>query len=63
MMDLVIILIIVAVVGAAVMYIRKAKRRGVKCIGCPSAGECANKHNCSSENGCSCGCHTDKNKH
>ena len=39
--------IIIAIVGLAVAYIRKEKKRGVKCIGCPHAGDCAKK-NCHS---------------
>ena len=56
MTDLILALIIVVVIGAAVLYIRKEKRRGVKCIGCPSAGECARKQKGTNE--CDCGCHT-----
>lgn len=32
---------IVVLVGAAVLYIRKEKKKGTRCIGCPSAGECS----------------------
>ena len=38
MADAIVILIILAALAAAIIYIVKAKRRGVKCIGC-SAGE------------------------
>ncbi len=31
---------LVLIIGAAVTYIVKEKRRGVKCIGCPHAGTC-----------------------
>ncbi|PID79472.1 MAG: FeoB-associated Cys-rich membrane protein [Clostridiales bacterium] len=41
MNDLIIIAIIVVVLAAASIYIYKAKKKGVKCIGCPSAGGCA----------------------
>lgn len=51
-------LIIVAIVGAAVAYIIKEKKKGVKCIGCPSAGACASAKKCSAEGGC--GCHADE---
>ena len=30
----------VLILGLAVAYIVKAKRRGVKCIGCPAGGNC-----------------------
>lgn len=39
-------LIVVVCIGAAATYIIKAKKKGVKCIGCPAAGQCS-KHNCS----------------
>ena len=52
MADYVIIAILVAVVGAAVAYIVKAKKSGRKCIGCPD-GYCSSGNGCS---GCSCGC-------
>lgn len=58
MADLIIILIIVAVVGAAVGYIIKAKKSGAKCIGCPVEG-CSSKHGSSSGCGCGCGCDSD----
>ena len=35
--------ILLALVGAAVFYIWKEKRKGTRCIGCPSAGCCAGK--------------------
>ena len=41
MENLIILAVIALIVGLAVGYIRKEKKRGVKCIGCP--------------NGCSCG--------
>ena len=54
-------LIIVAIVGAAVAYIIKEKKKGVKCIGCPMAGTCASKNKGSLEGGCSCGsCHSEE---
>lgn len=35
--------IIVLIVFAAIRYIRNEKKRGVTCIGCPHAAECAKK--------------------
>ena len=49
--DFVIIAVVVAVLGFAVWYIRKSKKSGKKCIGCPDGASCSG--NCS---GCSCGC-------
>ena len=37
-MDNIIVIAVVAlIVGCAVWYIRKEKRRGVQCVGCPDA--------------------------
>ena len=64
MTDFIIIAVLVIIIGAAVVYIRKAKKSGVKCIGCPSGCNCSHSHeegsgcNCSSEG---CSCHTDEN--
>ena len=38
MTDLIVILILLILIGAAVSYIIKAKKSGVKCIGCPAGG-------------------------
>lgn len=40
MLDFIILLIVLLCVGAAIAYIIKEKKRGTKCIGCPSAGTC-----------------------
>ena len=55
MTDLIIIGILGIVCGTAAGYIYKAKKRGAKCIGCPSSSTCSGKgmHPC---NGCSCDC-------
>ena len=37
---------IVLIVGAAILYIIRAKKRGEKCVGCPYAKQCGG--NCSS---------------
>lgn len=52
-------LIIVVIIGAAIAYIVKEKKKGAKCIGCPMAGACASKNNGFAEGGCSesCNCH------
>ena len=54
MTDLIIILILVAILGSAILYMRKEKKKGngVTCIGCPDADVCAKRRNgesCSSE--------------
>lgn len=41
MADFIVVVILLIVLGAAILYIRRAKKKGVKCIGCPAAGKCA----------------------
>lgn len=53
MTDLILVLVLVAIVGGAIAYIRKEKKRGVRCVGCPDGGTCGG--NCSGCGG-SCGC-------
>ena len=55
MPDVILIIVLAAIIGGAIMYIVKAKKKGVKCIGCPSGGTCSGK--CS---GCSPENHVDK---
>ncbi len=43
--------IILAIVISAVIYIRRSKKKGIKCIGCPEGVSCANKGKCPSESG------------
>ncbi|MBE6596392.1 MAG: FeoB-associated Cys-rich membrane protein [Ruminococcaceae bacterium] len=51
--DYIAIAVIVLLVGGAVFYIVRAKRRGEKCVGCPYSKQCSGK--------CGGGCaHTDK---
>ena len=50
--DYIAIAAIVLIVGAAVFYIVRAKRRGEKCVGCPYAKQC----------GGNCAKHTDAAK-
>ena len=47
MVNLIAFAVIGVIVGLAVGYIYKEKKRGTKCVGCPSAGACSG--NC-------CGC-------
>ena len=51
MADFIVIGILIITIGAAVTYIVKEKKKGTKCIGCPSGGSCSSKNN-----GCSGGC-------
>ena len=54
MADLLVVVLLLGVIGAAIAYIIKEKKKGVKCIGCSAAGSCS--HNCSGTSGC--GSHT-----
>ena len=58
MADLLIVLIVLLIVGAAITYIIREKKRGAKCIGCPSGG-CSHgaKGSCAGHGGKSCTCH------
>ncbi len=63
MENAILIVVLVAILGGAVAYIIKAKKSGVKCIGCSAGGSCGQKKggscsgcsSCSSD-GCGCGC-------
>lgn len=58
MANAVVIVIIATLVFLAVRYIVKAKKSGVKCIGCPQAGQCASKANVEAgQENCTCKCH------
>lgn len=46
--------LILMLVGFAVIYIYREKKRGVTCIGCPNAAACAANRSGVTE--CSCGC-------
>ena len=50
--DYIVIGIVAVIISLAVAYIIKAKKSGVKFIGCPSGG-CCEKTNCS------CGCQSE----
>ena len=53
MADIILILVIAAIVGGAVWYIRKEKRRGIQCVGCPDSATCSG--NCAGCKGnCNC---------
>ncbi len=62
MADFIIIAVVALAVFLAMRYIIREKKKGVKCIGCPAAGTCANRQmdasgcHCGSGNGESHGC-------
>ena len=41
--DIIVVGILVLLVGAAVFYLWKEKKKGNRCVGCPSAGCCSKK--------------------
>ena len=43
--DYIAIAVVALIVGAAVFYIVRAKKRGEKCVGCPYAKQCGGKCN------------------
>lgn len=43
MIDIIVTLVLALILGGALWYIRKEKKRGVMCIGCPAAGTCAKR--------------------
>ncbi|MBQ9766490.1 MAG: FeoB-associated Cys-rich membrane protein [Lachnospiraceae bacterium] len=57
--DVILILILAVIIGAAVAYVVKAKKNGAKCIGCSAGGAChcvGKNENEMSGCGCGCGC-------
>lgn len=50
MENLIIIVILGVIIGCAAGYVYKAKKSGVKCIGCPSGKTCPKSGGC-------CSCH------
>ena len=55
MIDFVLIVILLAMIGGIVFFLIREKKRGVTCVGCPHAKECAAK-NGGNGKGPSCGC-------
>lgn len=51
MVDLLIVIVIGLILGLAAGYVYRARKKGVKCIGCPDGAACSG-----SCGGC-CGCH------
>ena len=52
MIDIIVGGVLVVLVGAAIAYIIREKKKGVACIGCPAAGTCGAKNHPGSA-GCS----------
>ena len=58
MENAILIVVLALILGGAVAYIVKAKKNGVKCIGCSAGGSCGGKKggSCGGCDSC-CGCH------
>ena len=52
MKDLVLVIIIALILGLVIFYLWRARKRGVKCVGCPDSGSCSGK--CAGCSGCGC---------
>ena len=52
MTDVILVLVLVLMIGAAAGYVYKEKKRGAKCIGCPASRSC---HKDCNSPGCGCG--------
>lgn len=52
MKDIIVGIILIIVLGLTISYIVRAKRSGVKCIGCHSEKSCGSN----GASSCSCGC-------
>lgn len=52
--NLIIAAVVAALIGAAVIYIWKEKKKGSGCIGCPYAKQCAGKGHTNTQGGCGC---------
>ena len=46
MTNIIALAVIVLILGLAISYIYKEKKKGTHCIGCPSAGNCHKACNC-----------------
>ena len=63
MTNMIIGLVLLLIIGGAVAYIIRAKKKGVKCIGCPDSGSCTGHCNGACEAGScngSCHCHEEQ---
>ena len=43
LIDLIVIAVVAVILGLVIFYIHRAKKKGVKCIGCPDGGNCSGK--------------------
>ena len=54
MVDFLIVILLLIILGAAIIYIVKAKKSGARCVGCPDSGSCAHAQNGAGSSG-NCG--------
>ena len=44
MENIIAVLVLAVLIGGAAAYLVRAKRSGVKCVGCPAGGNCSSRH-------------------
>ena len=49
LVNIIAVAVILIIVGCAVFYLVRAKRRGQKCVGCPYAKQCGGACSCKTE--------------
>lgn len=54
--DLIVIAVVAAILGLAVWFIVRSRKKGIQCVGCPDAKTCASR-GCSGKCGGCGGCH------
>lgn len=54
--NIIVLAVLAVILAAAIIYVVRAKKKGVKCIGCPAGGNCSKKTEADSSGGCGCGC-------
>lgn len=59
MINIIAILVVLVTLGGAIAYIVKSKKKGVKCIGCPAAGNCSSKQHYQNLEPGGCSCHSE----
>jgi hypothetical protein len=53
LVDFVILAVVAVVITLVALYLHRAKRKGIKCIGCPDGAKCADR--CAGCSGNCCG--------
>ena len=54
--DLIVIAVVAAILGLAVWFVVRSRKKGIQCVGCPDAKTCASR-GCSGKCGGCGGCH------